>query len=173
MAAVKNNSMRAVKLDKVTMNMCVGNDKAGMVKAEKLIKKLTGREPVKNCARIRLATWSIRPGLPIGYKVTMRGEEAKKFLAWVLDAKGKTMRASSIDKNGNFSIGLKEYLDLSGMKYDAEIGMMGFECMVTFVRPGFRVKSRLIKPAKVPTRHRLTKDEVLAYMKENFGVKVN
>jgi len=56
------------------------------------------------------------------------------------------------------------------MKYDADIGIMGFEVMVTFVRAGFRIKSRLLQRTKVPLRHRVTKNEVISYMKENFKV---
>jgi large subunit ribosomal protein L5 len=152
--------------------VCVGNDKNGMVKAEKLLRKLTNKTPVKNVAKKRIATWQIRPGLPIGYKVTLRGEEGKKFLAWVLDSKGKKFKGSSIDNNGNFSIGFHEYLDLNGMKYDADIGIMGFELMATFVRPGFRIKTRALKPTKIPQRHRIKKEEVLDFMIKNFGVKV-
>lgn len=170
MATENINPMRELILEKVTVNVCVGNDKQGMEKAAKLLEKITGKTPVKNCAKRRLAAWQIRPGLPIGYKVTLRREDAKKFLQWVLDSKGKKFKSSSIDKNGNFSLGVHEYLDLNGMKYDADIGIIGFELMATFVRRGFRVKSRLLKTAKVPMRHRVTKDEVLNFMTENFGV---
>ena len=166
------NVMRELSLDKVTVNICVGNDKPGMVKAEKLLKMVTKKNPVRNSARKRLAAWQIRPGLPIGYKVTLRGDEAKTFLQWIIDSRGKKLKGSSIDQNGNFSIGVAEYLDLNGMKYDADIGIMGFELMVTFVRKGFRVKNRKLRPSKIPARHRLTKDEVLDFMVSNFGVKV-
>lgn len=170
MVADKINPMRELTLEKVTINICVGNDKPGMVKAEKLLKKVTNKTPVKNTAKRRLAAWQIRPGLPIGYKVTIRGEEGSKFLKWILDSRGKKFNPNSIDKNGNFSIGVAEYLDLIGMKYDADIGIMGFEVMVTFKRPGFRIKSRSLRSAKVPMRHRVTKDEVVDFMKNNFGV---
>lgn len=170
--APKVNAMRELRLEKVTVNVCVGNDKQGMVKAEKLLKKLTNKTPVKNTAKKRLATWQIRPGLPIGYKVTLRREDAKNFLKWILDSKGKKFNSKSIDKNGNFSIGFHEYLDLSGMKYDADIGIMGFELMATFTRPGFRIKSRRLVSSKVPLRHRVTSEEVVDFMKENFGVEV-
>ncbi len=169
---VKANPMKSLILEKLTVNVCVGNDKQGMIKADKLLRKLTDKTPVKNVARRRLATWQIRPGLPIGYKVTLRGDDAKKFLKWVLDSKGKKFKASSIDQNGNFSIGFPEYLDLNGMKYDADIGIMGFEVMVTFKRPGFRIKTRKYLRTKVPQRHRVHKDEVVEFMKANLGVSV-
>jgi large subunit ribosomal protein L5 len=168
----QENKMRNLELEKVTVNICVGNDKQGMVKAEKLLRKITNKTPVKNSAKRRLAAFQIRPGLPIGYKVTLRDEDAKKFLEWILNSKGKKFNSSSIDNNGNFSIGFAEYLDLIGVKYDAEIGIMGFEVMVTFKRKGFRIKNRLLQKKKIPQRHRVTKEEVISFMKENFSVEV-
>ena len=166
------NKMREVFLDKVTVNICVGNDKQGMVKAEKLLRKLTEKNPVRCVAKRRMATWQIRPGLPIGYKVTLRGEDAKKFLVWILKSKENKIKSSAFDTYGNFSVGFTEYLELSGIKYDADIGIMGFELMATFTRPGFRIRSRRLLTAKVPQRHKVTQDEVVSFMENNFGVKV-
>lgn len=172
MEEVQQNIMRKVLLDKATVNICVGNDKQGMIRAEKLIKALTNKTPVHACAKKRLATWQIRPGLPIGYKVTLRDQEAKEFLAWIFKSKGNKLKVSSLDKTGNFAIGVSEYLDLSGMKYDADIGIMGFEVMITFTRPGSRVKSRRLRKSRVPLRHKVTKDEVINYLGNEFKVKV-
>ena len=44
--------------------------------------------------------------------------------------------------------------------------------MVTFTRPGFRIKQRRLRKAKIPLRHKVTRDEVMSYVKENFGVSV-
>lgn len=164
------NLMRKVYLDKVTLNICVGNDKQGMEKADRLLRKLTNKTPVKNTAKRRLATWQIRPGLPIGYKVTLRGEDAKNFLKWSIDSKDKKLKFSSLDTFGNFSLGFQEYLELNGIKYDSDIGILGFEVMATFARAGFRVKSRVLRSAKIPQRHKVTKEEVSEYLKENFKV---
>jgi large subunit ribosomal protein L5 len=172
MAAEKINKMRALSLDKVTVNICVGNDKPGMIKAEKLIRILTNKTPVKANAKRRLALWQIRPGLPIGYKVTLREQDAKDFLVWIFKSKGNKLKKSSLDVQGNFALGVSEYLDLSGMKYDADIGIMGFELMATFTRPGFRIKSRRNKQAKIPQRHKVTQEEVIEYVQNNLGVEV-
>lgn len=169
----KVNSMKSIKIDKITVNVCVGNDKPGMIKAEKLLRVLTNdKTPVVCSAKKRLATWQIRPGLGIGYKVTLRGNDAHEFLKWVLKSKGNKISAKSLDTFGNFSVGVAEYLDLSGMKYDADIGIVGFELMTTFTRAGFRIKSRALKKAKIPARHKITQEEVIEYMKENFEVSV-
>ena len=164
--------MKEILLDKVTVNICVGNDKQAMVKAEKLIKQVTNKTPVYACAKRRLATWQLRPGVPIGYKVTLRGKEAQDILKWVLQSKKNKLSKLSLDQNGNFSVGVAEYLDLSGMKYDAEIGIMGFELMATFTRPGFRVKNRRLRKAKIPRRHKVTREEVIDYLNNNFSVEV-
>ena len=164
--------MKKIFLDKVTLNVCVGNDKPGMVKAEKLLKMLTNKTPVICTAKRRMATWQIRPGLPIGYKVTLRGDDAAKFLAWCLESKGNKLKSSSLDHTGNFSLGFTEYLELSRSKYDADIGIMGFEVMVTFKRPGGRVKTRALHPARIPQRHKVTAEEVTAYLTEHFKTEV-
>ena len=166
------NPMRHIKIDKVTVNVCVGNDKLGMVKAEKLLKTLTQKTPVPCSAKKRLATWQIRPGLAIGHKVTLRGEDAHTFLAWVLKSKANKVSRKSLDTFGNFSVGVHEYLELSGMKYDADIGIIGFEVMTTFTRAGFRVSRRALKKSRIPKRHKITQEEVVAYMKEHFEVSV-
>ena len=166
------NPMKSIKIDKVTVNVCVGNDKLGMVKAEKLLKILTNKTPVKCSAKKRLATWQIRPGLAIGHKVTLRGNDAHEFLKWVLKSKANKISAKSLDNYGNFAVGVHEYLELSGMKYDADIGIIGFELMTTFTRAGFRIKSRAVKKARIPSRHKVTPEEVIGYMKEHFGVSV-
>lgn len=170
--ATQINKMQQAYIDKVTVNVCVGNDKQGMDKAEKLLRKLTDKNPVKNTAKRRLATWQIRPGLPIGFKVTLRGEDAKKFLTWMVESKNKQIKGSSFDTFGNFSLGFPEYLELNGIKYDADIGILGFEVMVTFAKPGYRIKRRVLNSKRIPLRHRVTKEEAVEYMKEHFKVEV-
>lgn len=168
---VVENKMREIILEKVTVNINVGNDRVGMERAKKLLQKITNRTPVPNKAKRRIATWSIRPGLAIGYKVTLRGKEAIKFLDWILKSKGNIIKESSLNEYGNFSIGVAEYLDLIGIKYDAEIGVLGFEVSVTFARRGNRVKYRFFRPGKIPKRHRTTKEEVKKYLLDKFNVK--
>ena len=163
---MKTNEMRKVILEKVTVNICVGNDRLTMVKAQKLLEKLTERKPVVTSAKKRLADWQIRPGLNIGYKVTLRGDSALKFLLWVLKSKGDSIKKKSIDSYGNFSIGVSEYLDLPSMKYDPDIGILGFEAMATFIRKGTRISRRRLRSSKIPHRHRVTQEEVVTFLKE-------
>jgi Ribosomal protein L5 len=58
------------------------------------------------------------------------------------------------------------------MKYDPSIGIYGMDVIVTVRRPGYRVIYRRIKRSKMPERHRTTKEEVIEYLKNNFGVNI-
>lgn len=169
---MKSNSMRQVFLEKLTVNINVGNDKVGMERAKKLLEKLTGKTPKYNTAHRRLATWGLRPGLPIGYKVTLRGQEAMDFLGWVLRSKKNVLSAGSMDQYGNFSLGVAEYLELPNIKYDSEIGVMGFELMATFARRGYRIADRDLLNKRVPKRQRPAKEEVIELLNNKLGVSV-
>lgn len=172
MAEKKKNINEEIFLEKLTVNISVGNDKQEMEKAKKLLEKLTGKTPVICTAKKRLATWGLRPGLPIGYKVTLRGEKAKNFLAWMIESKYGKVKSSSVSQSGGFSMGVHEYLDLTNIKYDSDIGVMGFELSVNFAKPGYRVKNRSFLKKRIPQRHRVRKEEVIEYLKNNFKVEV-
>ena len=169
----KINPMKNINIEKITVNVCVGNDRNKMERAKILLEKITQKKPSKCAAKRRLATWQIRPGLPIGYKVTLRGEDAKKFLQWTIESKQNKISQKSLDKFGNFGLGFLEYLELKGLKYDSDIGILGFELMTTFKRSGGkRVQNRLIKKSKIPMRHKTSKDEVIDFLKNNFKAEV-
>ena len=73
---MKENKMKTISLEKVTLNLGAGANQDDVDKAFKLLSALSGEKPVKTFAKKRIATWKIRPGLPIGAKVTLRGKKA-------------------------------------------------------------------------------------------------
>mgnify|MGYP001770721694 FL=1 len=169
----KNNPMRRIIIDKVTINIGVGKPGEPLEKAEKLLKKMfPNKKPVRTKAKKRVQAWGIRPGLEIGVKLTLRGKEAEEALRWLLKAVNNTLKESQFDQYGNFGFGIKEYVWIPGMKYDPEIGIYGMDVIVTVRRPGYRVMIRRIKRSKIPKRHRTTKEEVIEYLKNNFGVNI-
>lgn len=173
MSGVKvNNPMREVKIEKVTVNIGVGQPGERLENAYNLLKEITGRKPVKTKAKERNPTFKIRPGLEIGVKVTLRGKEAEEFLKKAFQAVKNKLSERVFDDQGNFSFGIQEYIDFPGIKYKPEIGMFGFDVCVTLERPGFRVKRRKITKAKVGKEHRITKEEAISFVKERFGVEV-
>jgi large subunit ribosomal protein L5 len=165
------NVMKQIKVDKLTLNIGAGKDQRMLEKGLKLIKQLTGLDGVKTVTQKRIASWGIRPGLPVGCKITLRGQDALDLIKRLVEGKSYNLKLSSVDNNGNISFGVEECIDIPGTKYDPEIGIIGFECSITLARPGFRVKNRRLRSAKIPTSHRINKEEAMEFFKSNFNVK--
>ena len=166
------NVMRQLRIEKLTLNIGAGKDQAKLEKGLKLLKSITGAKPVKTVTQKRIAGWGIRPGLPIGCKLTLRKEKAKDILMRALDAKEFTLKARQFDLAGNLSFGVHEYIDIKNAKYDPEIGIMGLEICVTFERPGYRIKRRRLYKKSLGKKHLVTKEEAMEFMKNNFNVKI-
>jgi large subunit ribosomal protein L5 len=166
------NAMREIRIEKVTLNIGAGKDQNKLEKGILLLKKITGIDPVKTSTSKRIPTWGIRPGLPIGCKLTLRKGNAEEVLKRLLEAKDNKLEPRQFDKEGNLAFGLNEYIDIPEVKYDPKIGVMGLEVCVTFKRAGFRIKKRRIMKKKIPTKHRITAEETMDFMKEKFNVKI-
>lgn len=166
------NVMQKIRIEKVTLNIGAGKDQRKLDNGVKLLKSITGIDPVKTVTQKRIAAWNLRPGLPIGCKITLRGEKAIEILKRLLEAKSHELAESHISNNGNISFGIREYIDIPGTQYDPSIGVMGLEACVTIERPGYRIKKRKIKKTKVGKKHSVTRDDAIAFMKEQFNVKV-
>lgn len=164
--------MKDVRIEKVTVNMGVGQSGEELEKAVSILQKITEAKPTKTACKVKAPTWGIRPGLLIGAKVTLRKQKALKFLKDALRAKDNTLKEKSFDKTGNFAFGVKEYIDLPNIKYDPKFGIRGFDVLVTLEKPGFRIKKRKIAKHRVPLRHSVSKKEAIEFVKQNFGVVV-
>jgi len=165
------NPMRTIKVEKVTLNIGTGKDQQLLEKAQKLMKSLTGIDSVRTITQKRIAAWGLRPGLPIGCKLTLRHDEAQKIIPRMLSAKEFKLTDENFDDNGNVSFGIKEYIDVKDAKYDPEIGTLGLQCSVTLERPGFRIKKRKMMKKVLPMNHRIPKHEAKTFMTEKYGVK--
>ena len=164
--------MQEIRVEKVTLNVGCGKDQGKLEKAEKLIKNITWIEGVKTVTNKRIPEWGLRPGLSVGYKITLRKKDATALLVRLLKARDSVLRDSTFGDTGTISFGIKEYIDIPDVKYDPDIGIMGFEVCVTLERPGFRVKKRKISPSKIPKKHQITKEQAIEYMQKAFGIKV-
>lgn len=114
----------------------------------------------------------MRPGLPIGCKVTLRRKNAIEILNRLLQAKDNKLKESQFDQNGNIAFGIEEYIDIPGVKYDPEIGIIGLEVCVTLERNGFRIKRRRIAKKMIPKKHMITKQESIDFMKKEFNIEL-
>lgn len=166
------NPMQKIRVEKITLNIGAGKDEARLKKGIRLLKMITGIEPVKTITYKRVPTWGLRPNLAIGCKITLRGKKAQELLKRLLEAKDNTLKRSQFDATGNFSFGIHEYVDVPDIKYDPEIKIMGFEIAVTLERPGFHVKKRKIRSRRIPKRHKISANEAISFMKTDFNLKI-
>ena len=167
------NPMKNIRIEKVTLNIGSGTDATKLENGIKLISSIAPRPPVKTFTTKRIPTWGLRPGLPIGCKLTLRKKEALELLSRLLQAKEKKLNARQFDDLGNLSFGISEYIDIPGVKYIPEIGIMGFEVCVTLERAGFRVKRRRIRNSRISKRHSIRRQEAIDYLKKEFSVVVS
>lgn len=163
--------MRNIRVEKITLNIGCGDDKNKLEKATKLLEYLTERKPLVTKSK-RRSTFGVVKGKPIGVMVTLRGETAVEFLKRALEGVEKKLKASQFDNQGNFSFGLKEYIDVPGVRYKHDIGMFGLDVTVTLERSGFRIKRRRIQQRKIPAKHIINKEESMEWVKKSFGVEV-
>lgn len=171
MQNAQSNPMREIKIEKVTLNVGCGDDKQKIEKAQKLLSMLTGRKPVVTLSKKR-STFGVAKGKPIGVKVTLRKKPAEEFFKLVLQSVGNKLKDSQIDADGNVNIGMKEYIDLPGIKYSHDIGLLGLGISASLERKGFRIKRRRVQKRIIPKNHKLNKEEVSRWLKERYGVTV-
>ena len=129
-------------IQKVTINISVGQSGEPLERAAKVLEELTGQKPVKRKAKQTIRDFGIRQGEPIACVVTLRREKAVKFLKRTLQAVDNKISSSCFDKNGNFSFGIKEHIGIPDTKYRPEIGIFGMDISVAIDRAGYRVKER-------------------------------
>lgn len=165
------NPMKTIRIEKVTLNVGAGKDQGKLTRGQKLLKLITGIEPVKTVTMKRVPTWGLRPNLPIGCKITIRNETSK-LLKRLLYAKDFKLKEGNFADGSSVSFGIPEYLEVEGIEYDHEVGMMGFEVSVTLERPGYRVKRRTVNPRKLKKSHKITKEEAIEFFKKEFNVKL-
>lgn len=169
---MSSDKMKEIKLDKVTLNIGTGEPGDRLDKAMKLLRNMTGMKPVSTKTQKRIPTWKIRPGLQIGCRVTLRKEKAREMLNRLLLSMDNKIDARKFDSNGNFSFGIKEYLDIPEVEYDPSIGVIGLEVAITLERPGFRIKRRKLQKSKIGKKHLITKEDAQEFIKNKFNVEL-
>ncbi len=121
------NIMQVPKLDKVVVNMGVGEAKENAKLLESAMNDLatvTGQKPIQTIAKNSIANFKIREGMPIGCKVTLRGDKMYEFvdrlvnlaLPRVRDFRG--VNPNAFDGRGNYALGIKEQLIFPEIEYD-------------------------------------------------------
>jgi len=160
------------QIEKVVVNISVGKSGEPLEKAAKILKELTGQNPCKRKAKKTIRDFGIRKGEPISCIVTLRKQRAMEFLRKVLPVVDNKISKECFDAYGNFSFGIKEHIEIPGVRYDPEIGIFGMDVCVSLSRPGYRVKKRRIEKTRIGSKHILTPKEAMVFVKDSFGIEV-
>ena len=121
------NRMQVPKLDKIVVNMGIGEAKENakiLEAAMSDMEVITGQKPIKTISKKSIANFKIREGMPIGCKVTLRGEKMYEFLDRLVNLALPRVRdfrgvnPNSFDGRGNYALGIKEQLIFPEVEFD-------------------------------------------------------
>ena len=159
--------MRNHRITKVVLS--AGDSGNELDKAVHLLKIVSEKNPqiIKSGPRRRIPAFGVKPDMPLGTKVTVRGKEAVKLLKKLLGAIDNQLKKKQISEN-TFSFGIKEYIEIPGIEYVREIGIKGFNVTVSFERAGFRVARKKIKSGKIGKNQMISKEEIIKFMEDEF-----
>ena len=166
------NPMLKPRIEKVTVNMSVGQSGKPLEQAATILQQLTSQKPSRRQAKKTIREFGIRKGESIACLVTLRNKKAEKFLQKALQAVDNKLSKYCFDRQGNFSFGIKEHIDIPGTKYVPELGIHGMDVSVSLGRAGYRVKHRHRAKSRIGKDHLLTADEAILFIKDEFDVEI-
>jgi large subunit ribosomal protein L5 len=157
-----SNPMQVPKLDKVVLNMGVGDavsDSKKIKQAYEEMMLIAGQKPVTTKARKSIAGFKVREGMPIGVKVTLRRERMFEFLdrlttialPRVKDFRG--LNGKSFDGRGNYAMGVKEHIVFPEINYDKVETMRGLDIIVCTTAPTDEEAKALLAECGFPFRN--------------------
>jgi len=133
------NIMEVPKLEKVIINMGIGEARDNPKLLESAVQEMTliaGQKPVVTRAKKSIANFKLREGMPIGVKVTLRGERMYEFLDKLMNIALPRVRdfrgvsPTAFDGRGNFALGIKEQLIFPEIEYDKVESIRGMDIIV-------------------------------------------
>jgi large subunit ribosomal protein L5 len=151
--------MQVPRVEKITLNMGVGDAKTEPKALDSAIEELTtiaGQRAQVRRARKSIAGFKIREGMPIGARVTLRGDRMYEFLDRLVsialprirDFRGLNPR--SFDGRGNYSIGIREQIIFPEINYDDIAGIRGFDVAITTSAPDDEQAFALLRSLGLP-----------------------
>ena len=157
-----DSNMAVPHITKVTLNMGVGEvlqDKKLLEKAAEDMALISGQKPLITKARKSVANFKIRDGMPIGCKVTLRGDRMYDFLQRLIgiaiprerDFRGLDVR--SFDGRGNYSMGIKEHIIFPEIDYDKVDMIRGMDIAISTSAVNDKEGEVLLKAMKFPFKN--------------------
>eukprot|EP00792_Barthelona_sp_PAP020_P004598 TRINITY_DN2229_c0_g1_i2.p1 TRINITY_DN2229_c0_g1~~TRINITY_DN2229_c0_g1_i2.p1 ORF type:complete len:173 (+),score=35.27 TRINITY_DN2229_c0_g1_i2:38-556(+) len=166
-----SNPMRDIVIEKLCLNICVGEKGDKVTKAAQVLKQISNQEVVLGSARITQKGWGVRRCDKISAYVTIRGALAEEIMKKGLAVKEFELPAEAFHQDGNFGFGIEEHIDL-GLPYDPSTGIYGMDFIVVLARRGKRVQRRKRARAKIGIHHKISADEAKAWFVEKFGGQI-
>ncbi len=164
--------MKKISVAKVVLNMGVGKSGDPIERAKRALLQISGQQPSPRMARATQRDWGVHKGEPIGVAVTLRKQLAIELIKRLFAAKGNQIKGSSFDDFGNVSFGIREHIDIPGVKYDPNIGIVGLNISIALTRPGFNVRVRSKHKASIGHTHKITAEDAKEFLTREFGVQV-
>lgn len=171
--SVQENPMKELKIGKVVVNIGLGKSGEAIERGKKVLEQVTDQKPAQTRAKKAVRDFGIHKGEPIGVVVTVRGPEAEELISKLLTAREKKLAMSCFDERGSVSFGIKEHIEIPGIKYDPEIGILGMNVSVLLQRPGYSVSRRARRTSRVGRGQRVSRQEAVDFFTEKLGVTVS
>ena len=155
------NDLRVPKLDKIVLNMGVGeavSDSKKIKSAHSDMTAISGQNPVINKARKSIAGFKVRDGMPLGVKVTLRKSRMYEFLDRLINVAMPRIRdfrgisEKSFDGRGNYAMGIKEHIIFPEIEFDKVDSIWGMDVIICTTAKSDKEAKSLLKNFNMPFR---------------------